>query len=467
MKNILKKAYDPEAFRKEGHILVDYIADYLQTCINQEDFQVLPWREANEQLKDWKAFFNEEANIQAIHKKFLDQNNHLHHPKYIGHQVVPPLPIAALSELMSTFANNGMAIYEMGPASTAIERIVIEWLLGFLGWDENANGLLTSGGSLGNLTGLLAARQAVKEYDVWETGVQRDLAVMVSAESHYSVDRAVKIMGLGENGVIKLPTKNHKIKTDALLGLLKGAKENGRKVIAVVGNVCSTSTGIYDPIDEMADFCRENNIWFHVDGAHGGPAMISEKYKHLTKGMEKADSIVIDFHKMMLTPALTTAVLFKNGQKSYEAFAQKAAYLLDEKGEIPWYDAAGRTIECTKKAMGLKIYVMMKTYGNELFSAYLEKTYDLGQEFGEYLKTLDDFELATNPESNIVCFRYLKNGEDLNQLNKTIRKKLLHDGEYYIVQTQIDGKIYLRTTIMNPFTNMEVLKELIEKIRTI
>ena len=140
---------------------------------------------------------------------------------------------------------------------------------------------------------------------------------------------------------------------------------------------------------------------------------------------------------------------------------------MDEKGEIPWYDGAGRTIECTKKAMGLKIYVMMKTYGNELFSAYLEKTYDLGREFGEYLKTLDDFELATNPESNIVCFRYLKNGEDLNQLNKTIRKKLLHDGEYYIVQTQIDGKIYLRTTIMNPFTNMEVLKELIEEIRTI
>ena len=83
--------------------MVDYIADYLQTCINQEDFQVLPWREANEQLKDWKAFFNEESNIRAIHQKFLDQNNHLHHPKYIGHQVVPPLPVAALSELMSTF----------------------------------------------------------------------------------------------------------------------------------------------------------------------------------------------------------------------------------------------------------------------------------------------------------------------------------------------------------------------------
>ena len=171
-----------------------------------------------------------------------------------------------------------------------------------MGWDENANGLLTSGGSLGNLTGLLAARQAVKEYDVWETGVQRDLAVMVSAESHYSVDRAVKIMGLGENGVIKLPTKNHKIKTDALLGLLKGAKENGRKVIAVVGNACSTSTGIYDPIDEMADFAGKTTFGFMLTEHNGGPAMISEKYKHLTKGMEKADSIVIDFHKMMLTP---------------------------------------------------------------------------------------------------------------------------------------------------------------------
>ncbi len=198
MNDILKKAYDPEAFRKEGHDLVNMIADYLKDCLDQKDMPVLPWMEAKDQHQDWKAFFTDNGNIQSLYKKFLDQSNHLHHPKFIGHQVVPPLPMAALSDLMATFSNNGMAIYEMGPAATAIERNVIEWLLQFLGWDENANGLITSGGSLGNLTGLLAARQAVKEYDVWEEGVKCDLAVMVSDESHYSVDRSIKIIGLGD-----------------------------------------------------------------------------------------------------------------------------------------------------------------------------------------------------------------------------------------------------------------------------
>lgn len=466
MNEILKKAYDPEAFRKEGHDLVNMIADYLQDCINQKEMKVLPWVTANEQHQDWKAFLNDKGNIQSLYKKFLDQSNHLHHPKYIGHQVVPPLPMAALSDLMATFSNNGMAIYEMGPAATGIERNVIEWLLGFLGWDENANGLITSGGSLGNLTGLIAARQAIKEYDVWEEGVKGDLAVMVSAESHYSVDRSVKIMGLGNSGVIKLPTKDHKIRVDTLPQILKQANDEGKKVMALVGNACSTSTGIYDHNDEMADFCQENNIWFHIDGAHGGAAIISEKYKHLTKGIERADSVVIDFHKMMLTPALTTAVLFKDGNKSYESFAQKASYLLDKNGEIPWYDGAGRTIECTKKAMGLKVYMMIKTYGDELFSSYIEKTYDLAHEFEVYVNSLNDFELGAKPESNIVCFRLKNLKGDVNKQIADIREKIKIDGEYYIVQTIIDGNVYFRITIMNPFTDMNILKGLIEKIRS-
>lgn len=353
MDDILKKAYNPEAFRKEGHELVNLLADYLQDCMSQKEMPVLPWIDPEMQHADWKKFLDKKNTPKEFYQKFLDQSNHLHHPNYIGHQVVPPLPIAALTDLMATFSNNGMAIYEMGPAATAIERNVIEWLLGFFGWDKNANGLLTSGGSLGNLTGLLAARQAVKEYDVWEAGVDGNLAVMVSAESHYSVDRSVRIMGLGDKGIIKLPVDDqHRIKVDLLPGIFDEAKSNGKIVMALVGNACSTSTGIYDHNDEMADFCAQNKIWFHIDGAHGGAAIISEKYKYLTKGIEKADSVVIDFHKMMLTPALTTAVIFKNGKTSYEAFTQKASYLLNKKGEINWFDGAGRTIECTKKAMG-------------------------------------------------------------------------------------------------------------------
>lgn len=467
MDDILKNAYDPESFRNEGHKLIDQIADYLNYTLKGKEMKILPWMKPCDQHEDWKNYLEDGGNIQDYYKKVLDQSIHLHHPKYIGHQVVPPVPMAALTEILATISNNGMAIYEMGPAATAIERVVIEWLLSFIGWENDSNGIITSGGSLGNLTALLAARQATENYDVWEKGVSRDLAVMVSEESHYSVDRSIKIMGLGENGVIKLPVKNHRIEVDKLPDLLQKVREQGRNVISLVGNACSTSTGIYDPIDELADFCNENKIWFHIDGAHGGAVITSKKYKHLVKGIEKADSIVIDFHKMMLTPALTTAVLFKNGNTSYEAFAQKASYLLDKNGEIPWYDGAGRSIECTKKAMALKVYLMIKFYGDKLFEQYVDTTYDVSREFANKINNRSEYELAIEPESNIVCFRYKPEGFneiELNDLNKKIRKEIIESGTYYIVQTEIEGKVFLRLTIMNPFTKITILEELLNII---
>lgn len=467
IKEILKQAYSSDDFRKEGHKLVDLIADYLNECQHDSDMKVLPWIDPDQHYEVWKDYLTEPEDVLSFYKKFLAHSNHLHHPKFIGHQVVPPLPMAALSDLMATFSNNGMAIYEMGPAASAIEKNVINWLLPYLGWDEDSNGLITSGGSLGNLTALLAARQQFAEYDIWKNGVKQELAVMVSSESHYSVERAIRIMGFGSDSIIKLPVDtNHRIDIKQLQSTYEESVKDGKKIFALIGNACSTSTGTYDSVDELADFCNSNNIWFHIDGAHGGAAILSKKYKSLLKGVEKADSIVIDFHKMMLTPALTTAVLFKDGTHSYEAFSQKADYLLEKHGKIKWYDGAGRTIECTKKAMALKVYQMIKFYGIELFESYIDYTYDLAREFAVTVEESKEFELATTPDANIVCFR-LNQGQsedELNRLNAELRNKIKEDGEFYIVQTNVDRKVFLRISIMNPFTTMETLTSLMLKL---
>lgn len=469
----LFNAYKADDFRNAGHKLVDLLANYMQSCMDGKEMPVLPWKDPSEQEKYWKDIFHSdtELNIDEFYSDFLEKCIHIHHPNYIGHQVVPPLPLAALTSLIENFSNNGMAIYEMGPAAAAMEKVVIDWMLGIIGWGEKSNGLMTSGGSLGNLTALLAARQSFKEKDIWEEGVTENLAVMVSSESHYSIERAVKIMGLGENGIIKIPVDvDFRIKTELLEDILEEVKARGQKVIALVGNACSTSTGKYDDINALGDFCNKNNIWYHVDAAHGGPAIFSEKYKHFLKGIHKADSIVIDFHKMMLSPALTTAVFYKNGSASYEAFEQKAQYLLDKKGEINWWDGAGRTIECTKKPMSVKVFLTIKLFGKELFGQFVDKTFDLAREFAAVVESSDDFELAVQPDSNIVCFRLAdpeKNIEETNQLNSLIRKELKENGRFYIVQTNIKGEIYLRISIMNPFTTIENLNQLLQEIRKI
>jgi L-2,4-diaminobutyrate decarboxylase len=472
MSNILEQAFDPEIFRKNGHALVNQLADYLKACRIGSRLKVLPWRSPEQMLKKWEQDFHQSpsGSFEELISKFIDKSIHLHHPKNMGHQVVPPAPPAILMDFLSNFLNNSMAVYEVGPSSSAIEKIVIRWVSSIFSMGEKSDGILTSGGSIGNLTALLAARQTKAGFNVWEKGIQGNkFAVMMPDVSHYSLIRAVKIMGLGDDGIIRIPVNDRmEVIPNELEACFQQAVEEGKQVIAAVGNACSTSTGSYDPLEEMAHFCRDHGLWFHVDAAHGGAAGLTNKYRHLIKGIELADSFVIDFHKMFLCPSLTTAVIFRDGSNSYETFSQKASYLLKSQEKQNWYDSAQRTLECTKKMMGIKVYALLKFYGPELFSDYVSRTYDLAKDFAEMIEETQDFQLAMVPASNIVCFRFIPKGKsplDLETITQQIRQLILEDGEFYIVKTIINGKTYLRTTLMNPFTSKKELAELLEKIR--
>ena len=357
----------------------------------------------------------------------------------------------------------------MGSAGIALERFVIKFLAKTIGMENNADGVLTSGGTLGNLTALLAARQIKSNNNIWSEGIDNEYVpvFLVSEESHYSVERAIHIMGIGDKGIVKVPVNdNHKMDMDTIKKYYEKSVAEKRNVVCLVGNACSTSLGLYDPLNEMAEFCKEHNLWFHVDAAHGGPAAFSKKYKHLIKGIEQADSVVIDFHKMLMQPALVTAVLFKNDEHSYQTFSQKASYLWDT-NEKDWYNLGKRTFECTKDTMSLKVYSTLRTYGTELFEDNVTALFDLGKKFADIINHRNNFELAISPESNIVCFRYkLNNYEDekLNDLNKRIRQILIEDGEFFIVQTEINKKIFLRTCLMNSFTTEKDLISLLDRI---
>ncbi|HUU04779.1 MAG TPA: aminotransferase class I/II-fold pyridoxal phosphate-dependent enzyme [Patescibacteria group bacterium] len=473
MTSLLQHAFDSEVFRQQGHQLVDMLADYLQQVLRRADFPVMPWREPAELRREWQQLLADPlpVSFDELTEKLLQQSIHLHHPRCCGHQVAPPAPITALAELFSSLLNNSMAVYEVGPAGTAIEKAVLGWLAQRLGMAPGTDGILTSGGSLGNLTGLLAARRERGGCDAWEEGARGGLpmAVLVSEESHYSVARALKIMGLGSQGLIKLPVDDHlQVRPELLESALTTARARGRQVFAVVANACSTSTGAYDPLPEIGEFAKRNGLWFHVDAAHGGAACFSPKYRHLVRGLEDADSLVIDFHKMMLCPALATAVLFRDGTVLNRIFSQKASYLLPEQQQIHWQDIARNTIECTKKMMGLKVMMLLKTVGEGIFSEYITRVYDLSRDFAAVLQGESDFRLAVEPQANIVCFRHQPARVPAGQwgeYNAQLRRQLVAHGRFYIVQTTIAGEICLRLTLMNPFTNLSDLQELLIEIR--
>lgn len=465
----IKKAYDAELFRESGHQLVNKLADYLQRVQkNDPPMPVLPWLENEMSQQSWEEHF-QSASPEDLFDKIIRESIHIHHPNYMGHQVNSPAPITALAAMTVDLLNNGMGVYEMGVAGTALDRLIIRLVARKMGFDDASDGVITSGGTMANLTALLTARSNQATEEVWQEGTRKQYALLVSEQAHYSVDRAARIMGWGAKGIIKIPTDAHfRMRTELLEDFFAKAKSKNVEVLAVVGAACSTSTGAYDDLEAIADFCEKHQLWFHVDGAHGAAAIYSPTYRHLVKGIERADSVLMDFHKMLMTPALTTALIFKDGTTNFRTFAQEAEYLWEAQEDLDWYNLAKRTFECTKTMMSFKVYSLLHTYGEVLFEEYVTKVIGTAHQLHELLLADGAFEVAAPPQANIICFRYAPQDlskAEINSLNLKIREEMKKDGTFYIVKTTLRGENYLRCTFTNPFTEKENLQKMLATIK--
>ncbi|MFT5151665.1 MAG: L-2,4-diaminobutyrate decarboxylase, partial [Planctomycetota bacterium] len=468
----------PDSFRSTAHQVVDTLADYLGRAQRRE-MPVLELRDPDELLAAWDRPFaaqglqqqGADLSLASLLHQLLTHSNHLHHPGYIGHQISVPIPDASVLEMVNALLSNGMAVFEMGQLQTVMERRVVEFLAQTLGFDSDAGGVLTHGGSLGNFTALLAARQAMAEYDIWTEGQGCPMAVLVSEQAHYCIARAVQSMGWGAKGAWKVRV-NSAFQLDAsdLQRALKEAQAAGRQVIAVVGSACSTATGSFDPLDKISDFCRDHGLWFHVDGAHGASLALSTQHRGRLRGIEHADSVVWDLHKMMGLPALSTAVLFREQRRSHEAFAQEAGYLFEpQEASGPWYQLGLRTMECTKRGMSVTAYCMLQVLGTDWFAAQVDRLLELTQTLRDMLTASDDFELACEPEANITCFRHLNGttGLALDHRQERVRSRLIAEGQLYIVQTRLADATWLRVTVMNPLTTQVEFDLLLDTIRSV
>ncbi len=469
----LARAFDAEAFRALGHRAVDQLADYLAKVQSGEDMPVRSWEDPEDAVTLWEASMDEDAASggEDLIAQVLRVAFHGHHPRNLGHQVGPVLPAAAVVDLVASLLDTGSGVYEVGNPATPMERAVLRRLAHRIGLPSTADGVLTSGGSLGNLTALLAMRQC--QSDAWAEGQPAEgrLAVLVSEEAHYCVDRAAKIMGWGERGVVAVPAdKDFRLRAAGLEPALAEAKAAGLVVLGVVANAGATATGTIDPLHEIADFCERHGLWLHVDAAHSGAFVFSSSARPMLSGLERADSMVIDFHKMLLSPSLTTAVLFRRGKDSYQAFAQKADYLWRVDQTEDWWDGAKRTLECTRPMLGLRAYALFRYGGERLLEASIDRVLEATRDFAALIETADDFELLVAPESNILCYRYVPiewKSSEWDALNERIRAILVREGRFYVVRVEKRGRTYLRSAVMNPFVHRAVFEDLLDEIRRI
>lgn len=405
---------------------------------------------------------------------YLSNTQHMHHPQYIGHQVAVPHIASGFADFVHGVINNPMAIYEMGPAGSAIEHVVINWMLDKVGWFKgqhlsdftkvkgSGGGVLTHGGSVANLTALSAARAAIAP-EAWMEGTPNDLVVLGPEVAHYSIARSISIMGMGKNAILPIAVNETEVlKPEALMPALQRAKNEGKRVMAVVANACATATGLYDPIDEVGHFCQENDLWFHVDGAHGASALVSQKEGHFLKGVERADSLIWDTHKMMRTSTLCAAVLFKDYQTLGTTFQQKGSYLFYDK-EAVGFDIISHTVECTKAGIGSKLFWVLAAEGETGMAQFIDHQYDLTRKFYRIIGQHPDFHCPYLPEANILCFLYTKFGRD-NDFQLALQNEVVKRGNFYITSSEVSGVRYLRLTVMNPLTTEEHIEGLITEI---
>lgn len=401
--------------------------------------------------------------LARIEREVIENANWLSHPMYVGHQVSAPLPIAAWTDMIASTLNQSLAVREMSPSITPMERRFVRWMCDLAGYGAGSGGTLTSGGTEATFTALLAARAAHMS-SAWTDGITGELPVVFCGEhAHYAVSRAVGQLGLGTRRAITVASADYRMSPSALEAALATAKRDGTSVMAVVATSGSTATGSFDDLTAIADICDEHGVWLHVDGAHGASALMSANHRHRMRGIDRARSVAWDPHKMMLLPLSAGMVLVRHERDLELAFAQDAPYLFHGTGESP--DIGKRSFQCSRRSDVLKAWVALQRFGLEGMGELYDGLCDAAAALHGMLDAHASFETMHQPESNILCFRWIGDralpDDKLDDINLRSREAYNASGEGWITTTVLGGRRVLRVTIMNPRTESPHLERLV------
>jgi L-2,4-diaminobutyrate decarboxylase len=413
----------------------------------------------------WDAVF------KSLKEKVLPNLLKTSSTDYMPHLHSPALIETIASELIISTFNQSMDSWDQSPAATEIEVDVINHLCRLYGYDKKSDGVFTSGGSQSNQTAIILARDwfcnKVLCWDVQKSGLPENfskLRMYTSEISHFSMEKSAHILGLGYNSVVKVPvTPQKKMDITTLEKLIEQDKKAGNIPFLVVGTVGTTDFGSIDNIKEIARIAKENNMWFHADAAYGSGLILSQKYASRIDGINLCDSITVDFHKMFLMPISCSAVLIKEA-RDFDSLTIHADYLNREEDEEDGYiNLVDKSLQTTRRFDALKVWVSFQVRGKDGWNNIINTCVENAAYLYEKIAQNPDFEVITKPEISSVVFRY-KGKKDSDEINKTVRRKLLHEHGIVVGQTVSDGNVCLKFTLLNPLMTHQKLDELLELI---
>jgi glutamate/tyrosine decarboxylase-like PLP-dependent enzyme len=407
------------------------------------------------------------AVLDELSRLWLDETIWFHEPTYAAHLNCPIVIPALMAEVFISGVNASLDTFDQSVGGTFIERHLIDWTAERIGYDSGpdgprADGIFTTGGTQSNLQGLLLARGH-------SSGPRDRQRIFASVDGHFSVQKAARLLGLGEDAVIGVPTdEQHRMDPQALSRALAESADRHEIPMAIVATAGTTDFGAIDPLQEIAGLARAHEAWLHVDAAYGGGLLISPRHRDWLAGIEQADSVSIDYHKTWFQPVSCSALVVRDGA-TLGHVTWHADYLnpkdLTGRGHPNQVD---KSLQTTRRFEALKLWVSLRVMGADALGGYLDDVIDLTREVADGMRDMRDIEIAAEPQLSTLVFRYRPVGvpdHEVDRINTRIRAELFDGGRAMVAATKVGGVGFLKFTLLNPKATVADILGIVELVR--
>jgi aromatic-L-amino-acid/L-tryptophan decarboxylase len=444
---------------EQGRSVLDWIAEYLE---HPEQYPVLSQAKPGEILASLPPSPPREAEpleriLADFETKIIPGITHWNHPAFFGYFATSSSVPAILAEMLVATLDVKAMLWKTSPAATELEQLVTDWLRQMLGLNDGWFGITTDTASISSMLSLAAARESRPELAVRERGMagRADLPrlrVYASEHVHSSVDKGALALGIGLENVVKIAADDEfRMRPDALAAAIAADRALGYLPLACVATVGTTSTSSIDPVPAIAEICRRENVWLHVDGAYGGMLAVVPEFRSVLDGVEGADSLVVNPHKWLFTPAECSVLFLKRPEVLKRAFSLVPEYLVTrEQDEVVNYMDYG--VQLGRRFRALKLWMIIRGFGTDGLAERLREHCTLARTFAAWVALSEDWELMAPVPFSLVCFRYAPSGmSDLecDQRNEAIMHAVNAGGDVFLSHTKLHGRFTLRLAIGN------------------
>ena len=459
----------------QGRAILDWIAEYLE---HPERYPVLSRARPGE----IRAALPQEPPRSAeplaeimgdFETTIVPGITHWNHPAFFGYFATSSSVPGILAEMLIATLDVKAMLWRTSPAATELEQLVTDWLRQMLGLGEGWFGMTTDTASISSMLALAAAREAKPNLAIRERGMSGRpdlprLRVYASTHAHSSIDKAALALGLGLENVVHIEAdEEFRMQPEALAAAVAADRAAGFMPLACVATVGTTSTSSIDPVPAIAEICRREEMWLHVDGAYGGMLAIVPEYRHILAGVEMADSLVVNPHKWLFTPFDCSAFFVKRPDVLERAFSLVPEYLTSrEQDEVVNYMDYG--VQLGRRFRALKLWMIIRAFGVDGLIARLREHRELARELASWIEASDDWELLAPVPFALVCFRYAPRGvgeADFNSLNERIMHEVNAGGDAFLSHTRLGHRFTLRVSIGNIRTEERHVRVLWDRLR--